>query len=148
MTMKNNKMETFKNNLENQGFSTEFIQRALNYFTELNEEMEVQEMDSVEEAIQYYDSVGSYTCNLLQSENNLKEVREDIAKLFDCDTNSLLDSSKYFQNIEKFEIQILYCLFFEFYPNFIDFSEMKNFLQNNRGKKNKKKYNGLLRSKL
>ena len=144
MTMKNNKMETFKNNLENQGFSTEFIQRALNYFNELEEEKEVQEMDSVEEAIQYYDSVGSYTCNLLQSENNLKEVREDIAKLFDCDTNSLLDSSKYFENIEEFEIQILYVLYFEFYPITLDFEYMKKFLQN---KKNKKHYNGLIRTK-
>ena len=108
-------MEIFKTNLEEAGFSTEFIQRALDYFNELEEEMKLQEMSNIEEAIQYYDSVGSYTCNILQSENNLKEVREDIAKLFNCDTNNIMDYSKYFENIEHFEIQILYTLL-EFYP--------------------------------
>ena len=112
--MRNNKMEQFKNNLEGQGFSTEFIQRAIEYFTELEEEMEVQEMSNIEEAIQYYDSVGSYTCNTLQSENNLKEVREDIAWLKDNYPD--LDLDLYFQNIEHFEIQILFILFNEFYP--------------------------------
>ena len=142
------KMEIFQKNLEGHGFSTEFIQKSLQYFNELQEEMELQEMSNIEEAIQYYDSVGSYTYNTLQSENNLKEVREDIAKLFDCDTNNILDFSKYFENIEEFEIQILYVLYFEFYPITLNFIEMKNFIQNNRSKKNKKKYNGLLRSKL
>ena len=40
MTMKNEKMEIFKKNLEVQGFSLEFIQRALNYFDELEGEIE------------------------------------------------------------------------------------------------------------
>ena len=110
------KMEIFKKNLEEASFTTDFIKKAIEYFTELEEEKELQEMSNIEEAIQYYDNVGSYTCNTLQSENNLKEVREDIAKLFDCDTNNILDSSKYFENIEEFEIQILYVLFYEFYP--------------------------------
>ena len=115
--MRNNKkMEIFQKNLEGQGFSTEFIKKALEYFTELNEEMELQEMSNIEEAIQYYDSVGSYTYNTLQSENNLINFRKDIAKLFNCDTNNILDFSKYFENIEEFEIQILYILYFEFYP--------------------------------
>ena len=116
MTMKNEKMEIFKKNLEVQGFSLEFIQKALNYFTELNEEMEVQEMEDIEEAIQYFDNYGSYTYNTLSTEENLKNFRKDILKLFNCDTNNILDFSKYFENIEKFEIQILYCLYFEFYP--------------------------------
>ena len=145
--MKNEKMEIFKKNLEGHGFSSEFIQLAINYFNELIEEMEVQEMNNIEEAIQYFDKIGSYTCNTLQSEENLKELREDIAKLFDCDTNNILKSLKYFENIEEFEIQILYCLYYEFYPITLNFVEMKNFIQN-RGKKNKKKYNGLLRFKI
>ena len=142
------KMEIFKKNLEGHGFSTEFIKKALEYFTELNEEMEFEEMSNIEEAIQYYDRVGSFTCNTLQSENNLKELRKDIAKLFNCDTNNILNFKEYFENIEVFEIQILYTLFLEFYPITLDFIEMKNFIQNNRGKKNKKKYNGLFRSKI
>ena len=144
----NNNMEVFKNNLEGQGFSTEFIKKALEYFTELNEEMEVQEMEGIEDVIDYFDRCGSYTCNILQSEENLINFRLDILKLFDSDNNNILDFSKYFENIEEFEIQILYVLFYEFYPITLNFVEMKNFLQNNRSKKNKKKYNGLLRSKL
>ena len=144
----NNNMEVFKNNLEGQGFSTEFIKKALEYFTELNEEMEVQEMEGIEDVIDYFDRCGSYTCNILQSEENLINFRLDILKLFDSDNNNILDFSKYFENIEKFEIQILYVLFYEFYLITLNFVEMKNFLQNNRSKKNKKKYNGLLRSKL
>ena len=149
MTMKRmEKMEIFKKNLEGHGFSTEFIKKALEYFTELNEEMEVQELINIEEVIQYYNKINSYTCDILQSEENLINFRKDILKLFDCDTNNILDFSKYFQNIEEFELQILYVLYYEFYPITLNFIEMKNFIQNNRSKKNKKKYNGLLRSKL
>ena len=115
--MKNEKMEKFKTNLEGQRFSPEFIQRALNYFNELTEEMEVQELASIEEAIQYYDKIGSYTCNTLTSEENLKEVREDILKLYEKDSNNILNFSKYFENIEMFEIYVLYVLLFEFYPH-------------------------------
>ena len=116
MTMKNEKMEIFKNNLENKNFSTEFIQRALNYFNELEGEIEAQEMESIEDVIQYFDNCGSYTYNTLNTEENLKNFREDIAKLYDCDTNNILDFSKYFENIEVFEIQLIYVLYFEFYP--------------------------------
>ena len=133
--MENNKMEVFKKTLECHGFSTEFIQKALTYFNELEEEMEVQELKNIEEAIQYFDIIGSFTCNTLKTEENLKEVREDILKLYDCDTNNILNLLKYFENIEVFEIQILYALFYEFYPVTL-------------GKKNKKKNNELLRVKI
>ena len=116
MTMKNEKMEIFKKNLEEQGFSQKFIQRALNYFTELNEEIEVQVLNNIEFAIQYFDRCGTYTFNTLSTEENLREIRKDILKLFNCDTNNIMDYSKYFENIEEFEIQILYTLFYEFYP--------------------------------
>ena len=116
MTMKNEKMEIFKKNMESQGFSQKFIQKALEYFTELNEEMEVHEMEGLEEAIHYLDNYGTYTYNTLSTEENLKEIRKDILKLFNCDTNNIMDYSKYFENIEEFKIQILYTLFFEFYP--------------------------------
>ncbi len=109
------KIEIFKKNLEGHGFSTEFIKKALEYFIELNEEMEVQELINIEEVIQYYNKINSYTCDILQSEENLN-FRKDIAILNDCDTNNILDFSKYFENIEEFEIQILYCLYYEFYP--------------------------------
>ena len=140
------KMEIFQKNLEEASFTTDFIKKALEYFNELTEEMEVQELKNIEEVIQYFDKIGSYTCNTSNSENNLK-LREDILKLFNCDSNGFLDLNLYFQNIEKFEIQILYVLFYEFYPITMDFVEMKNFLQNNRSKKNKKHYNGLIRTK-
>ena len=109
-------MEIFKNNLENKKFSTEFIKRALNYFSELEEEMEVQEMEGVEDVIQYFDRCGSFTCNTLSTEENLKNFRKDILKLFNCDTNNIMDFSKYFENIEIFEMQLIYVLYFEFYP--------------------------------
>ena len=110
-------MEKFKNNLENQKFSSEFIQLALNYFNQLHYEAEVQEMNNLEEAIQYFDKIGSYTCNTLMIEENLNlRLREDILKLYNCDTNNILNFLKYFENIEEFEIQILYTLYFEFYP--------------------------------
>ena len=146
--MKNEKMEQFKNNLEGQGFSQDFIKKALEYFTELNEEMEVQELNELEEVIQYFDKIGSFTCNISQSEENLINFREDIAKLSDCDTNKILNRAKFFENIEGFELQILYCLYCEFYPITLDFVEMKNFIQMNRMEKNKKKYNGLFRVKI
>ena len=115
--MKNKKIEIFKKNLVGHGFSPEFIKKALEYFTELNEEMEVQELINIEEVLDYFSKIGSFTCNTLQSENNLKELREDILKLFNCDTNNILDFNKYFESIEEFEIQILYVLFYEFYTN-------------------------------
>ena len=145
--MKNEKMEIFKKNLESQDFSTEFIQLALNYFNELEEEMEVQELN-IEEVIQYYNKIGSFTCNTSQSEENLINFRKDIAKLSDFDTNKILNLAKFFENIEGFELQILYCLYYEFYPITLDFVEMKNFIQMNRMEKNKKKYNGLFRVKI
>ena len=149
MTMvKMEKMEIFQKNLEGHGFSTLFIKKALDYFNELEDEKEVQELINIEEVIQYYNKINSYTCDTIQSELNLKDFRGDILKLFDCDTNNILDFSKYFENIEEFEIQILYCLYYEFYPITLNFIEMLMFIQNNRSKKNKKKYNGLLRSKL
>ena len=110
-----NKKEDFKNNLE--GFSPEFIQLALNYFTELEEEKELQEMATVEEVLDYYNRIGSYTYNSFQSELNLINFREDILKLSDCDTNNILNLNLYFKNIEHFEISILYSLYFNFYPN-------------------------------
>ena len=146
--MKNEKMEIFKNNMEKADFSKDFIQLALNYFNELEEEMDYQELINMEEVIQYYDKIGSFTCSILKSEENLINFREDILKLFDCDSNKILNSIKYFENIEEFEIQILYCLYYEFYPITLDFIEMKNFIQMNGKKKNKKKYNGLFRVKI
>ena len=109
-------MEIFKKNLEEQGFSQKFIQKALEYFTELNEEMEVHEMEGLEEAIHYLDNYGTYTYNTLSTEENLKNFRKDILKLFNCDTNNILDFSKYFENTKEFEIQLIYVLYFEFYP--------------------------------
>ena len=114
--MKNEKMEIFKKNLEDKNFSTEFIQKALNYFNELEEEMEVQETEGIEDVIQYFDNCGSYTYNTLNNEENLKDFRSDILKLFNCDTNNIMDFSKYFENIEVFEMQLIYVLYFEFYP--------------------------------
>ena len=102
--------------MEVQGFSTKFIQRALNYFNELEEEIEVQEMEGVEDVIQYFDKCGSYTRNTLNSKENLKNFRKDILMLYECDTNNILDFSKYFENIEVFEMQLIYVLYFEFYP--------------------------------
>ena len=113
--MKNEKMEILKKNLEDQGFSKKFIQRSLNYFNELHEEMEIQELKNIEEAIDYYNNCGSFTCNTLQSEENLNGLREDLAILIE-EYTELLNLDLYFTNIEYFEIQILYILLFEFYP--------------------------------
>ena len=132
------KMEEFKKNMEAFNLSNDFIKKALQYFAELEEEKELQEMATVEEVIDYYNRCGSFTYNTIQSELNLKDFRGDILKLYDCDTNNILDFSKYFENIEEFEIQILYCLYYEFYP----------VTPVTLGKKNKKEYNGLLRVKI
>ena len=112
--MKNNKMEEFKNNLE--GFSPEFIQLALNYFTELEKEKELQEMATVEEVLDYYSRIGSFTCNSSQSYYNLHNFLEDISKLYINDTNNIMNLNDYFFDIEDFELQVLNVLFYEFYP--------------------------------
>ena len=114
--MKNEKMEKFKNNLEGQGFSPEFIQRALNYFNELEEEREIQELATIEEVLDYYNRMGSFTCSSYQSFLNLHNFREDISKLYNCDTYNTLNLNDYFFNIEDFELQVLNVLFYEFYP--------------------------------
>lgn len=111
----NNNMEIFKNNLEEQGFSSEFIQKALEYFGELVEEKEIDDYNSLEEVIDYYARVGSFTYSILKSEENLKELREDIAILKE-DYPELIDLNLYFKNIEEFEISVMYLLFYEFYP--------------------------------
>ena len=113
--MKKNKMEQFKNNLEWKGFSTEFIQKAIEYFTELEEEMEANDFyNKVEEVIDDYNRCGGFTFNTIQSELNLKDFRGDIA-ILKAEYPELLDLNLYFKNIEAFEISILYILF-EFYP--------------------------------
>ena len=111
------KIEIFKNNLEYQGFSLEFIKKSLEYFKELEEEREIQEMTTMEEIIQYYDECGSYTCDTIKSEDNLKELREDIGYLYNIWGDEMLNLRLYFNNIEQFEIQLLYVLYYEFYPN-------------------------------
>ena len=113
--MKNIKMEEFKKNMESRCLSQKFIQRALNYFNELEEEKVASEYNNIEEVIDYYNSCESFTCNTLQSEENLKGLREDLAILIE-EYTELLNLDLYFTNIEYFEIQILYILLFEFYP--------------------------------
>ena len=113
--MKNEKMEIFKKNMESRCLSTEFIKRALNYFKELEEEKVASDYNNIEEVIDYYNHCGSFTYNTLQSEENLKDLRCDIAILIE-DYTELLNLDLYFTNIEEFEIQILYTLFYEFYP--------------------------------
>ena len=113
--MKNQKMEIFKNNLEEQGFSSGFVKKSIEYFNELHEEMELQEMTTIEEVIGYYAIIGSYTCDALQTEENLKNYRHDIYLLSEEDYNNILSLNIYFENIEKFEIQLLYVLHYEFY---------------------------------
>ena len=110
------KMEIFKKNLEEANFSREFILKSLEYFNELNKELEVQELETVEEAIDYFAKVGSFTCNTWQSEDNLKDLRQDLYLLYPKDYNDILNFILYFENIEEFEISILYTLYLEFYP--------------------------------
>ena len=109
------KMEEFKRNLEEANFNQEFVQKAIQYFTELQEEMEVQEMKTIEEAIDYYARIGSFTCNTLQTEINLKDFREDLYLLYIKDYNDILNLNLYFENIEEFEIDMLYVLYLEFF---------------------------------
>ena len=113
--MKNNKMEQFKNNLEENGFSQSFIKQALHYFTELEKEKKVKKFDSLEEIIDYNAKSFTFTWNTSKSENNLKNLREDLYLLSEKDSNDYLDFNEYFENIEIFEIYVLYVLF-EFYP--------------------------------
>jgi predicted house-cleaning noncanonical NTP pyrophosphatase (MazG superfamily) len=114
--MKNNKMEQFKNNLESQGFSQDFIKKALQDFNELEEEKEAEDFDSVEEVIDYYAKKFSFSWNMKKTENDLKELREDLYLLCKKDSNDFIDFNLYFENIEMFEIYVLYTLYFEFYP--------------------------------
>ena len=112
---KKEEMEFFKETLKKYNFSKGFIEKVLQYFKELEEEMEVQELGSIEEILDYFSKIGSFTCNALQSEINLKELRKDINRLYAFDLNNILNPVDYFQDIEKFEIQVLYVLYFEFY---------------------------------
>ena len=114
--MKNEKIEQFQKNLEEAGFTDDFIVQALRYFTELEEEREVQELNNIIDVIDYFAKVGSFTCNSLQSFYNIHNFREDIYKLYTYDLNNMMDFLDYFHDIENFEIQILYTLYFEFYP--------------------------------
>ena len=109
------KMEIFKKNLEEANFSKDFIIQSLHYFNELKREGEVQEL-GVEVILGYFNRIGSFTCNTLQSESNLRYFRKDLYKLFQYDTNNLMDFLDYFSDIEKFELQVLNVLYYEFYP--------------------------------
>ena len=114
--MRNERLEEFKNNLEEAGFNIEFIKKSIEYFNELEDEKNVQELEDLEEVLDYYHGHGSFSFNIPKSEENLKEFREDIINLFEYDTNDLLHYSLYFEDIEVFELQILYVLYYEFYP--------------------------------
>ena len=108
-------MEFFKRTLKNYSFSKEFIEKSLMYFHQLYNEMEVQELKNLEEVLDYFYRAGSFTCNAFQSEINLKDLRYDINRLYAFDLNGILNPIDFFQNIEKFEIQVLYVLYFEFF---------------------------------
>ena len=110
-----NQFEIFHRNMEEAGFTNDFIVQALKYFNELEEDRKIQEMNNIKEVIDHYGMVGSFTCSILKSEENLKELREDIALLKE-DYPEMLDLNLYFINIEHFEISMLYLLFYEFYP--------------------------------
>ena len=109
-------MEIFQKNMEEAGFTTDFIIQSLHYFNELEEEREVQEINNIIDVIDYYSRTGSFTCNSLQSFYNLHNFRQDLAKLYNWDSNNILSYSDFFEDIEKFEIQVLYVLYFKFYP--------------------------------
>ena len=109
------KMEVFKNNLEKVGFTKDFIIQALRYFSELEEEREVQELETLEEVIDYYKKIGSYTCSTLRTEENLLSLRDDISNILDR-ADGIMDPFNFFKNIEIFEIEMLYTLYLEFYP--------------------------------
>ena len=106
------KIEIFKLNLTEAGFTEEFVNQALNYFNETEKESRVQVL-SLEDILGY---LSSFTCNALQSEINLINLRKDLYKLYQYDTNNILDLNYYFYNIEEFELQVLYVLYYEFYP--------------------------------
>ena len=110
------KIEIFKKNLEVAEFTNDFIVQALHYFNLLKSEKEVQELNNLLEAIDCYSRDGSFTCNSLQSFYNLSNFRADLYKLYQYDTNNSMDFLDYFYNIEVFELQVLYVLYFEFYP--------------------------------
>ena len=110
------KMEEFKKALEEANFSLEFIRKSLEYFYELKREKKLLKLETVEEVIDYYNKSFSFTWNTSKTENNLKEFREDLYKLYQYDTNNFIDFKEYFENIEVFEIYVLYVLFYEFYP--------------------------------
>ena len=111
------KMEIFKKNLEEASFTTDFIIQALNYFNELEDEKEANDFyNKVEEVIDDYNRCGSFTYNTTQSELNLKDFRGDIAILNDF-CPGFLDINLYFKNIEVFELQIIYTLYYNFYPD-------------------------------
>ena len=110
------KMEIFKKNLETLNLSNDFIKKALDYFNELEDEKEANDFyNKVEEVIDDYNRCGSFTYNTIQSELNLKDLRKDIALLKD-EYPELLDLNLYFKNIEAFELQIIYTLYYNFYP--------------------------------
>ena len=109
------KMEIFKKNMEEAGFTTDFIGQALQYFTELEDEREVQELETLEEVIDYYKKIGSYTCSTLRTEENLLSLRDDISNILDR-ADGIMDPFNFFKNIEIFEIEMLYTLYLEFYP--------------------------------
>ena len=110
------KMEIFKENLEEAGFTNDFIVQTLHYFNLIKMEKEVEELNNLLEAIDYYNRTGSFTCNSLQSFYNLHNFTKDLAKLYNWDNNNILNYADFFEDIEKFEIQVLYVLYFEFYP--------------------------------
>ena len=110
------KMEIFQKNMEKAGFTTDFISLALHYFIEIRREGEVQEIDDLLDVIHYYSQTGSFTYNSLQSFYNLHNFREDLYKLYRYDTSNIIDFSNYFENIENFELQVVYALYSVFYP--------------------------------
>lgn len=108
------KMEIFQRNMEEAGFTSDFIVQALKYFRELEEEMKIEEINNIEKVISYYSMAGSFTCSIEKSEENLKDLRKDIALL--KEDYPELNLELYFSNIEKFEIDIIYLLFYYYYP--------------------------------
>ena len=110
------KMEIFQKNLETLNLSNDFIKKALDYFNELEDEKEANDFyNKVEEVIDDYNRCGSFTYNTIQSELNLKDFRGDITILNE-NYPELLDLNLYFRNIEAFELQIIYTLYYNFYP--------------------------------
>ena len=103
-----------KKKLMSNNLSYEFINLVLKYVEDLKEEADIQSLKSIKDSLNYYNELGGVTVYTKDINEKLKEYRNDIRILYENGGGEVFKLDDYFNNINKFELDLLYYIYINF----------------------------------